>query len=119
MANIREIYQLLDQSIKKDPNKYILDVIVCNKINKLPKEYGNFLLGLIDEYYVIVTKKKNVTKSDLVTSGNKKNNVLITPYKGKTYDTGKAPQYGTSEISKFPQQLEKIIAAFIDYVEDK
>jgi len=116
MATIKEVYLTLKEAIAKNPDKYILDSIICNKIKRLPIEYGNFLLGLINEYYVNSIKKRPVNKQDLVSAATKKGNILTVPYKGKTHDNKKAPQF---EAQNLPAALEKMIAAFIDYVEIK
>lgn len=110
--NVKQVYKILLEDIKS--NNYTLDVTTCNMIKNLPVEYSNFLLGLIYEFYVIEQKKNHVILTDLVKKTNTKGNTLIIPYKAKTHDNGKGPQFNNA--NRLPLELQKLIVAYINYI---
>lgn len=113
--DVRAVYKHLENEVTKNPDKYILTTAVCNNINQLlPDNGGNFLLGLIYEHHSLSLKSKKLSELDFVTRMNRKHNVLLLPYKGKTYDTGKGPKY--EDMEKLPLKLQKIIVAYISYI---
>lgn len=116
--SIQEVYSLLFDQIKKNPNNYVINKSICLRVKMLPVEYGEFLLGLIYNYYVIENKKLKVSELDLVKSIGKKSNILTVPYGGKTNDNGKAPNF--NDISnKFPLALRQLIVAYVKYISDE
>lgn len=111
--NVKQVYNNLDVLVRENPDRYFLTAKICNSINRLPLEYGNVLLGLIYGYYVSSSRIAKPTELDLVSRINKKNGTLGLPYKGKTFENGKGPQF---EVDKLPPKLQKIIAAYITLI---
>ena len=112
--NVSQVYQLLLDMVTKSPSTYILTKNICSKINMLPLEYSEILLGLIFKFYVTENNKKNPTELDLVKSVGKKSNILTVPYNGKTHENGKGPKF--NDFNKQPHKLQKIVAAYIKLV---
>jgi hypothetical protein len=109
-----QIYQVLLDQINKNPSEYILTKTICSKINVLPLEYSEGILGIIFQYYIIENNKKNVTELDLVKSVGRKSNILAVPYNGKTHENGKAPKF--NDFNKHPIKLQKLVAAYVKLV---
>lgn len=99
--------------INSNPDAYALTSESCNLLKCLPLQYGEFALGLINEYYSRTLKKSKVQLEDFVSNASKKNNTLNLPYKGRTYENGKVPQY---DAEKLPQPLQKILSVYLKYI---
>lgn len=113
MASVKEIYAKLSQEVDTYPDKYVLSTVMCNQLKKLPLEHGDFVQGLINENFVISSRKKQVSIIDLTSNASKKNNTMNTVYKGKTYETGKGPNYISTNI---PLKLQKILVAYLNMI---
>ena len=116
MTETSELYELLIKSINNNnSNNYILNDEICNIINNLPLIYSQCLLGLIFHFYVIDTSKRNIGLPDLIKRASTKTLSVILPYKGKTYDNGKGPEFF---VNKLPINLQKILVAYIKYIQE-
>ena len=111
--DIKAVYSKLDALVTSTPDNYVLTTKICNSINRLPLTHSNVLLGLIYEHYIITNRIKNPTELSLVSRINKKNNTLGLPYKGKTCENGKGPQF---DAEKLHPKLEKIIVAYMNMI---
>ena len=111
----KSVYKSLKTEINSNPSGYSLTLTICNNIKKLPLDHSMFIQGLINEHFVINSRKKKIVISDLAVHSSKKNNTLTVAYKGKTHENGKGPEF---TVSKLPIELQKILVAYYNRIVD-
>jgi len=111
--DVKSVYKKLETMVNKNPSKYILTVEMCKNIKKLSNEYADVALGLIFEHYALSLKKTKFIESDFVSNASKKNDTKSLPYRSRTHENGKGPEF---DGEKLPIQLQSIISAYMTYI---